>query len=124
MKNIRIKLSSDAEEVYNYLNKEAGDVIRLGKKRTPEVQIFEAFNKKKDIIKINMHYGEPISKKLIPKEYKEKYGVTNLFWVELPYFWRFLYTLTDGDSEIEIIAFVLDIMDHKKYNKKMRYKNR
>ena len=44
------------------------------------------------------------------------------FRVELPGFWRMLYTLTDGESEIEIIAFVLDIIDHKKYNKKFRYK--
>jgi len=35
-----------------------------------------------------------------------------------------LYTLTDGDSEIEIIAFVLDVIDHKKYNQKLGYKNK
>lgn len=33
-----------------------------------------------------------------------------------------LYTLTDGDTTIEIVAFVLDIIDHKKYNKKFGYK--
>lgn len=119
-KTVRVILSSEAEEVYIYLNKEVADAI----KRTPEVQILEMFLKKKEIIKQNIHYGLPIAKNLIPKEYKEKYGVTNLFWVELPYFWRFLYTLTNDESEIEIIAFVLDIMDHKKYNKKMGYKNK
>jgi len=54
----------------------------------------------------------------------EKYGVKNLFRVELPHYWRMLYTLTNGESEIEIIAFVLDIIDHKEYNKKFRYKKR
>jgi len=57
---------------------------------------------------------------LIPKEYKIKYGVTNLFRIELPQFWRMLYTLTNGD--IEIIAFVLDVIDHKTYDKKFGYK--
>jgi len=50
------------------------------------------------------------------------YDITNLFWVDLPYYWRILYTLTDGDTNIEIIAFVLNIMDNKKYNKKFGYK--
>ena len=33
-----------------------------------------------------------------------------------------LYTLTEGETEIEIIAFVLDVIDHDKYNKKFGYK--
>jgi len=74
--------------------------------------------------KLNFHYGDPVAKNKIPKEYIQKYGVTNLFRVELPGFWRMLYTLTDDESEIEIIAFVLDIIDHKKYNKKFRYKSK
>ncbi|MDG6218827.1 MAG: hypothetical protein QCI00_05255 [Candidatus Thermoplasmatota archaeon] len=59
---------------------------------------------------------------LIPQEYKDKYGITNLFRVELPDYWRRLYTLTDGESKIEIIAFVLDIIDHELYDKKFSYK--
>ena len=123
-KTIRIKLSPESEEVYNYLNKEVAEVEKSGKKRTPEVQIFEAFRQKKDLIKVNMHYGEQISKSKIPEKFKAKYGITNLFWVELPHFWRFIYSLTEGDSEIEIIAFVLDIVDHKKYNKLFGYKKK
>ncbi|MBU1246298.1 MAG: hypothetical protein ABIJ20_00425 [Nanoarchaeota archaeon] len=53
-KTIRIKLSPEAEEVYNYLNKEVAEVEKSGKKRTAEVQIFEAFQKKKELIKVNM----------------------------------------------------------------------
>jgi len=123
-KLIRVKLSAEAEEVYYYLNKELSEVERTGSKRTSEVQILQAFEKKKEIIKINHHYGEPIAKNKIPDIYKTKYGITNLFWVELPHFWRFFYTLSEGDSEIEIIAFVLDIIDHKKYNKVFKYKSR
>jgi len=117
MKTIRVILSPEAEEVYKYLNKEAPDSKR-------ERTILNVVNKKVELIKQNQHYGEPIAKKLIPREYKDNYGVTNLFWVELPNFWRMIYTLTEGDSEIEIISFVLDIFDHKNYNKKFGYKNK
>ena len=121
-KNVKVRLSPEAEEVYNYLKKEFEEVVTSGRKRTPEAQIFERFEQKKELIKQDVHYGEPIAKGKIPDEYKNKYGITNLFWVELPHFWRMLYSLTDGESEVEIIAFVLDIIDHEKYNKKFGYK--
>jgi hypothetical protein len=76
------------------------------------------------LIKSNPHYGNPIAKKLIPQEYKDKYGVSNLFRIELPNFWRMLYTLTDGETNIEIIAFVLDVIDHPTYDKKFGYKSK
>ena len=106
MKTVRVILSKDAEEVYKFLNKEA-PYSKI------EKTILNAMKKKVELIKMNPHYGEPISKKLMPKKYIEKYGVTNLFWVKLPNFWRMLYTLTSGETVIEIIAFVVDILDHK-----------
>lgn len=115
MKPVRVILSPEAEEVYNYLNKEAVT-------SKSEKSILNAIEKKKELIKANPHYGEPIGKNLIPKEYVEKYGVNNLFRVELPMFWRMLYTLTNDEAEVEIIAFVLDIIDHKKYDQKLGYK--
>ncbi|MFA5929772.1 MAG: hypothetical protein WC861_02725, partial [Candidatus Micrarchaeia archaeon] len=72
-------------------------------------------------IKANLPYGEPIAKAKIPAEYIQKFGVNNLFWVSLPQDWRMLYTLT-ANGEVEIVAFVLDIMDHDKYNKKFGYR--
>ncbi|MFZ2455999.1 MAG: hypothetical protein WAX07_05945 [Candidatus Altiarchaeia archaeon] len=50
--------------------------------------------------------------------------MTNLFRIELPNYWRMLYTLTSGESQIEIIAFVLDIMNHRNYDKKFGYKKK
>jgi len=35
-----------------------------------------------------------------------------------------LYTLTEGESTIEIVAFILDVIDHKNYNKKFGYKKK
>ena len=68
-------------------------------KSKTERTILNAINKKVELIRYNPHYGNPITKKLIPKEYKDKYGVTNLFRVELSYYWRMLYTLTDGETK-------------------------
>lgn len=114
-KKIKIILSPDAKEVFQYLNKKS-----INSKI--ESSILKSIKQKAELIKQNPHYGNPISKKLIPIEYKKKYETTNLFRIELPNYWRMLYTLTEGETQIEIIAFVLGIMSHKKYNKLFRYK--
>src|SRR3989344_8202359 len=115
MKKVRLKLSPEAEIVYKHLNEEAPT-------SKTERMILKAVNQKVELIKYNPHYGDPIGKDKIPEEYLQKYTTKNLFRVELPAFWRMLYTLTDGESEIEIIAFVLDVIDYKEYNKKFGYK--
>jgi len=115
MKRVRVILSPEAEEVYEYLVKQAP-------KSKIERSILNAIKKKTQLIKLNFHYGEPIGKSKIPIEYTKKYDISNLFWVELPYNWRMLYTLKAGETIIEIIAFVLDILDHKAYDKKFGYK--
>jgi len=116
MKNVRVILSPQAEEVYKKLNSE----FTVNKQAR---MILKAVNNKIELIKLNIHYGDPIAKNLIPEEYKQKYSTTNLFRVELPSFWRMLYSLTNNE-EIEIIAFVLDIIPHPEYDKKFGYKGR
>lgn len=115
MKMVKVVLSPDAEEVYRYLQLQSPVSKR-------ERMLLNAINKKIAVIKSNYHYGKPLAKRLIPKEYISKYGVTNLFRIELPLFWRMLYTLVDGEDEIQIIAFILGILNHKTYDKLMRYK--
>ena len=116
MKEVKIILSPEAEEIYKKLNAEA-------ETNKQSRMILKAINQKKELIKQNIHYGNPIAKNLIPEEYKIKYGIKNLFRVELPAFWRMLYTLTNNE-EIEIIAFVIDIIDHPTYNDKFGYKGK
>ena len=117
MKKIRVILSPDAEKVFRYLNEQAPNSKN-------EAIILKAIKKKVELIKDNFQYGDQIKKKLIPKEYIIKYGINNLFRVELPNYWRMLYTLKNGESEVEIIAFVLDLIDHKNYDKKFGYKKK
>lgn len=115
MKTVRVILSPEAEEVYRYLNEKAPT-------SKTERSILNAINKKKELIKVNVHYGQPIAKLKIPAEYVRKYGIDNLFWVSLPSAWRMLYSLT-SNGEVEIIAFVLDIIDHGRYEKKFGYRS-
>ena len=67
-------------------------------------------------------FGQPIAKRLIPKEYKKK-GVDNAFWVELSKGkgWRLIYSLKSF-SEIEIVAIILEwFTRHKDYGRRFRY---
>ncbi|MAG39790.1 hypothetical protein CMI41_02380 [Candidatus Pacearchaeota archaeon] len=115
MKSVRVILSKNAKEVFEYLNKESSS-------SKIEKSILNAIKQKTELIKNNFAYGDPISKKLIPKRIIEEYHATNLYRVELPNFWRMLYIVQEGENKIEIIAFVLEICDHKKYNKLFGYK--
>jgi hypothetical protein len=114
MKIVRVILSVEAQEAYKLLS------LRASNSKI-DSSILRSINSKKDAIKSNPHYGEPIAKNLIPKNYYEDYNITNLFWVRLSNHWRMLYTLTNG-SEIEIIAFILCIKSHPDYDKLFGYK--
>lgn len=63
--------------------------------------------------------GIQIPKRLIPKEYIQKYEIDNLWKCDLSGGWRLLYTIA-GD-EVEIISAILDYFNHKDYEKRMKY---
>ncbi len=73
----------------------------------------------KEILKENPQFGDPIAKKIIPKSLRD-IGIQNLYRVELSNYWRLIYTI-EG-NKIEIFLFVLNIVDHKDYNKLFGYK--
>ena len=60
--------------------------------------------------------GRNVKKTLIPKSLIQKYGVNNLWIYNLPDGWRMLYVLTPSE-EVQIIAVILDWMDHKDYER-------
>jgi len=64
-------------------------------------------------IKEDCYCGRQVKKKLIPKEFILKYKINNLWIYNLPSSWRLLYSLTN--SEIELIAALLDWLNHKDY---------
>ena len=121
-KKISIKLVGDAEQAFKDLNKAVGEQRKQGITSSKEITLLEAIDRMFDLIVKNPFYGENAKKNQIPREYRQKYDVSNLFIADLPDYWRIIYTLES--DEIEIISFVLDIIDHKDYNKKFGFRKR
>ncbi len=115
MKKVIVVLSPEAEMTYNNLQRMAID------SKTERI-IFKGLSKKIALLKNDIHYGDPISKNLIPEEYLVKYNATNLFRVGLPAYWRMLYKLDNDPAEDAIVVLILDIIDHVIYDKKFGYK--
>ena len=121
-KKITIKLVGDAEKAFNDLNKIVGEQRSQGITSSKDITLLNAINRLFDVISNNPFYGENAKKDLIPREYRQKYDVGNLFIADLPDYWRMIYTLES--DEIEIITFVLDIINHDEYNKKFKFRKR
>ena len=68
-----------------------------------------------DILKENMYAGEQVKKSLIPKEYRERFGVNNLYRYSHPEAFRSCYTIVEGCSVI------LDLMTHDGYTELFGY---
>jgi len=121
-KKVSIELKGDAEEAYNRLNKVVGLQKERGVKNSEEIALLNGIQRAFDLMEDNPFYGRNVKKKQMPQYYLRKYNATNLFIVNLPQFWRMIYTLES--DKIEIIAFVLDIFTHKEYDKRFGYKKK
>ncbi len=71
-------------------------------------------------IKEDCYCGRQVKKNLIPKILIGKYKINNLWIYNLPSSWRLLYSVTTG-KELEIIAALLDWMDHKDYERLFKF---
>ena len=70
-------------------------------------------------IQENAFCGIQIQKRLIPKEYTQKYGIGNLWKYDLPKGWRLIYTIRRDD--IIVVSIILEWFDHKEYERKFGY---
>ena len=98
--------------------KEAYETLRSS--TTEDRRLYGWLDRAFSDIKKDYTCGILIPKRLIPRSYIKKYDIDNLFIVDLPLFWRMIYSLES--DKIEIIAFVLDIFDHDDYNKRFGFK--
>ena len=71
-------------------------------------------------IREDCYCGRNVKKRLIPKQLIEKYKINNLWIYNLPSSWRLLYSLTTS-GEIELIAAILDWMNHKDYERLFKF---
>jgi len=63
--------------------------------------------------------GIKIPLRLIPKEWKKKYSINNLYKYNLPNAWRLFYSLIG--NQVELIAIILGCFNHKEYERKFHY---
>lgn len=111
-RDVRIILKGDAKDAY----------LSLKKRDDKESEtILRSFERIKEVLRDNPQFGQPIRKELIPEKIK-KLGINNLYRVELSNYWRMLYTL-EGDA-ISIYVFILNLSDHKEYDKLFGYRKK
>jgi len=119
-KPVKLIITGDAKEEFEKLNKIVGQEITKGITKSDYQTLLNSIKQKIEFLKENPQYGIHIPKNKIPKEYIKNYDANNLWKVNLSGVWRMIYTIKG--SEIEIIALILDIIDHKEYNKKFGYR--
>lgn len=119
MKPVRIQMIGNAAEEFENLNKVVGDEQAEGITNSEHQQLLRSIKQKTDLVRANPQYGDAIPKVLIKKS---GYNVDNMWVVDLTGYWRMLYTLKG--STIEILCFVLEIIDHKRYDKIFGYRKK
>ncbi len=120
-KEVKVILSQEADEVYGDLNKIVDEEKNKGIDSSFHQTLLRSINRVKELLKQNPFAGDQVPKKLIPERYIKKYLVENVWRIELADRWRLLYTITG--NKIEIINFVLDIVNHRDYDKILGYKH-
>ena len=96
------------------------DETKKGIKGSEKQTLLSSIRHKIELLRANPEYGGHIPKNRIPKEYVRNYDINNLWKINLPGAWRLIYTIRG--SEIEIISIIFDLISHRDYEKKFRYK--
>src|SRR3989344_3364056 len=119
MRPVRVQLVGNAAEEFEYLNKVVGEEQTKGISNSEHQQLLKSIRQKIELIKANPQYGDAVPKTLIKRS---GYAVDNLWVADLTGYWRMLYTLKG--SQIEILCFILEIVDHKRYDKVFGYRKK
>src|SRR3989338_3288501 len=114
-KEISVRLSEEADKVYQELNKLVGEEKLKGVESSFHQTLLRSINRVRDLLKQNPFAGDQVKKKQIPGKYIQKFDVDNIWRIELADRWRLVYTITG--NQIEIITFVIDIFNHKDYDR-------
>jgi len=118
-KPTKVIITGDAKEEYEELNRVVAEEIAKGITRSDHQILLNSIKQKTEVLGTNPEYGIHIPKDRIPKEYILDYEVNNLWKINLSGAWRMIYTIRG--SEIEIISLILDIVNHREYEKKFGY---
>ncbi len=119
-----IHFLGNAEKEYEQLIKIVEQQKKKEIKKSIEQQLIKSIKDKSELIKNGIEnrkfYGEKIQYKDIPKQL-ECFG--HLWKVKLTGYWRMIYTV-DNKNMPEVVAFILEVVDHNKYNKLFKRKDR
>lgn len=121
-REVWVEFSEDAASDYKELQEKVLDEKKQGLENSPNMQLLKAIDREKNNVKIDPQYGAHIPRRNITKKVVERYGTDRLWKIDLVGYWRMIYTIT-GD-EVKIVAFVLEFMNHKKYDKLFGYKKK
>ena len=105
-------------------NKFADEAIRkafeqLKEGKGEERRLYDWLVRAFNDVEQNAFCGIQIPKRLIPKEYLQKYDVKNVWKYNLPNAWRLIYSIEH--QEIIVVSIVLEWMDHKEYEHRFNY---
>jgi hypothetical protein len=67
----------------------------------------------------NAFCGIQLSKRLMPKEYTQKYGIENVWKYDLPGGWRLIYSI--ARDKIIVVSLILEWFNHKEYERRFKY---
>lgn len=121
-KRIDVILIEDAKKQYVDLLKITRKEQKDGRVGTEQQKLLNSIKQAIQNLKENPISGIHIPRDRIPKEYCKKFDVCNLWKSNLIGAWRLIYTLEK--NKVEIISIVIDILNHKRYNKKFKYKKK
>ncbi len=119
-KPTKVIITGEAKAEFEELNQVVGEEIAKGITSSDHQTLLNSIKQKVELLKANPEYGIHIPKDRIPKEYVRDYDVTNLWKANLSNGWRMIYTIRG--SEVEIISLILDLMNHRVYEKKFGYR--
>lgn len=111
-KEVSIKLSEEANDVYEELNKLVGEEKRKEINSSFHQTLLRSIKRVKELLKNNPFAGDQVQRRQLPKKYLKEYDADNVWRIELANRWRLIYTITG--NKVEIITFVMDIFNHKK----------
>jgi mRNA-degrading endonuclease RelE of RelBE toxin-antitoxin system len=121
-KDTVVYFSQEANSEYKRLQERVLEQKERGIENSFDAQLLKAIDREKLNLKTNPQKGIHIKKRNITKQVVQRYNTDKLWKLDLVGFWRMIYTIM-GD-EVRIITFILEIMDHRKYDKVFGYRKK
>ena len=84
-------------------------------------RLYKIVGKGIDDLKLDVCAGVKIERKKFPRDYVRKYGINNLWKLNLDSNYRLTYTILVED--VFQIPVILEVLDHKKYSQRFGYRS-